>query len=63
MKYGLKLSLLLSERPKLPTILASLCAIGLTHITKKRKKIVEFANSVDGDEAAHNELPYLDPCC
>ena len=29
------------------------------NITKKARNIVEFANSIDADEVAHNDLPHL----
>ena len=29
----------------------------------QKMEVVEFANSVDTDEAAHNELPHLNLCC
>ena len=28
-----------------------------------KMKIIEYANSIDLDEAAHHELPLLDQCC
>ena len=30
------------------------------HLKARKMKIVEFANNIDPDEAAHNELPHLD---
>ena len=32
-------------------------------LRRPKTRIVEFANSIDPDEAAHNELPHLSPCC
>ena len=39
------------------------CSEMLLTLKAPKLKIAEFANSVDSDEAAHDELPHLDPHC
>ena len=55
------LTILHSEQPKLYGVVAVLSTIGLMKLTRKSLeiKIVEFADSVDPDEAAYSETLYL----
>ena len=41
----------------------SYCALIGKCVLIRSNTVVEFANSVDSDEAAHNELPHLDLHC
>ena len=44
------------------SLLLSLCRVA-THKKRQIMKIVECVNSIDQDEAAHNEPPHLDLHC
>ena len=59
MKYQVLFSMENNEK-KYFWMPSAAAVFGALRVKAPKMKIVEFANSIDPDEAAHNELPHLD---